>query len=148
VTQIIGNMSLLELIWHLVTLGGLVITSANLMDASDDRRFASRSRYNATIKQIVAAEHLRFEITYLLVHTLFYGLGLLAAQTPPAPNYDTISTSRLIFVVGVLLPSAFYIVQIAMITNSIMSRRTRKRLILQRLTAEPTAPDHSEDSTT
>lgn len=133
-----NTLSVTELVWLLITLAGLVISAANLMDASDSVTIANHSQGDPLLKRIkqsIAGEHVRVEITYMLVHGLFLIIGSVAALNPPVPPPDGLVASRPVLIAAVLVPAAFFIVQIAMIVNSWMIRKTRKYIVNLRVLA-------------
>lgn len=131
--SVTSTVSAIELLWIIISLGGLIASSSNFMNAWDSYQVAKASRNGRTIKMIVSAEHIRAEVIYLLIHSLYIGVGWLASLTPPAPAPTDIATSRVVLVVAILVPAAFFIVQIAMIVNSLIVRRDRQYLLSQRL---------------
>jgi hypothetical protein len=115
-----STLSAVEAIWLLVTLLGMDASRVNLADAMDSYQVARKAGSNQLAKQLVAFEHVRMEITYLLTHLLFLVIGLVAAFSYAVPD-------------SIFLQAAFFIVQIAMIVNSWIVRRDRKYLMAQRL---------------
>jgi hypothetical protein len=115
----VSTLSVVEAIWLIITVVGLDASRVNLADAVDSYQMTRRPG-NHPSKQIVAFEHVRMEITYLMTHLLFLAIGLAAAASSAAMG-------------SIFLPAAFFIVQIAMIVNSWIVRRDRKYLMAQRL---------------
>lgn len=127
------TLSGIEAAWLFITLAGLIISAANLMDALDSYQIAKRAKLNQAVKLVMAAEHARMELTYLLIHALFFAIGFVAALSPPSPTSLDVASSRIALLAAILIPAAFFTVQIAMIVNSLIVRRDRKYLMAQRL---------------
>lgn len=118
------TLSPLEAVWLLVSLAGLVLSAANAMDAFDDWSLAHLAKLQS--EGMVAADALRAEITRVMVHSLFFGIGALAAVTPGQDVGASI-------IAALLVPGAFFAVQLTMIVNSLLARKTRKMLLKERL---------------
>lgn len=118
------TLSPLEAIWLLVSLVGLVLSAANAMDAFDDWNLAHLAKLQS--EGMVAADALRGELTRVMVHSLFFGVGALAAITPGQDVGASV-------IAALLVPGAFFVVQLAMIVNSLLARKTRKMLLKERL---------------
>jgi hypothetical protein len=119
----------IELWWIILSLLGAIISAANLMDAIDDRTFAQQ--WGTEDERLVAADMLRTEATRVLCHLLFLAVGADAALLPSSPEAENLVALPVLALLFV--PVAFFVVQLAMITNSLFARVTRKRLVRQRL---------------
>lgn len=138
----LNTLSIIELLWIIITLVGLVVSGANLIDASDSSEVASKSQAKEpgemvlkAIKVAIAAEHVRAEGIYLATHTLFFVIGFVAALAPPSPRPEGLAMSAPMIVAAVVVPVAFFAVQIAMIVNSLRVRKTRKYIVGLRVQA-------------
>lgn len=131
-----STLSVIEFLWIIITLFGLVVSAANSIDSFDSSEVANkapaREPGEIVLKQIkvaIAVEHVRAEGIYLGIHSLFFVIGFVAALTPPAPRVDSAAMSAPMILAAIVVPIAFFAVQIAMIANSVQVRKTRKHII-------------------
>lgn len=137
-TPISPTLSLEEFVWLIVVFPGLVVKTANLMDALDDRVYATLARELRDIKRLVADQHTRTHIILCLFALLSFLLGLSGSWTPSSPLPFEV-TPPLSWVLDFLAP--FYLLtEIASTVHSVLLRRERKRLITLKLYDPPRLP--------
>lgn len=130
-----STLSVAELIWLAVVLPGFVLKFSNLMDAADDRAYASLARELRDLKKLIAAQHIRSHTVLCAFSLLSLLLGLAQSWTPDAPLPFDIPPP-LSWVTSVLGP-LYLVTEIASTVHSVLLRRERKRLVVLKLYDPP-----------
>lgn len=114
------TISVLELVYALVALYGLIVTTQNALDALADYRVIGQRRLNGG-RRIVARGNIRRE--YLRIGQLAGCLviALYAMTRPPMPGFHPIQV--------LIVPACLIVIEVTCVINSASDRHDRKALI-------------------
>ena len=111
--DLVGSFSVLELVWSVIALGGIVIAALNAWEALADYR-ALGGRQNG--RRVVAIGNIRREIIRIGADVAFLGVGLYAGTVPANPHATML---------GVVLTSCLVVGSLGFNLNSWLDRRDR-----------------------
>ena len=117
-----ATISLIELIWTVPAVVGLVLTSWQVRDIWGDRQTLHRSRWNGLAR--LQVEHwLRSELLVLVIHISLTSIGVVAMTQPPSP-----ATNATPSVLGVVLTAVFVAVPMLLMIRSAGDRVVRQAI--------------------
>ena len=120
-----GSVSDIEILWILVALTGLAVTSFNLRDAYNDFLFLRENGiFNG--RRAVAKTTLYTESTRFVIHSIFLTIGVLAGLLPEAP--DTLDLPAIQVAIGAAIRWGLIIGGVLLMSQSIALRWMRNQL--------------------
>lgn len=108
-----------EILWTLLAIAGLMVSALASYDAYGDLLYLSEHRLNGA-RRIVASSNLRAEIARFVVHLLFLVIGLVVIFGPLAGYRQY---------VGRVILVGFILVAIVFVSETILVRRDRRKLL-------------------
>lgn len=122
---VVGTLSIIELVWLLLMVSGIVLSVSNMVDGVRDRRQLHVEGVNG-IAEVVVVGSIRTDANRCAQFVLLLGLGIFSAVAPPSP---LVALERFYMWYRWMSLVAILGVGVLLWTNAVLTKVTRHRAL-------------------